>query len=106
NKPIDDEGRRRALMALIVCPMATIGAVLNLEAEPAVSAFPEAISGEVSFCGFASEPSFGASSYFIQRPRGNVLVDSPRAARPLIRRLGALGGVNWMVLSHRDDLAA
>src|SRR5262249_32747585 len=61
-QPNDDEGRRRALMALVACPTASIGAVPKLDAEPAVSAFPEPISGEVSFCGFASESSFGASS--------------------------------------------
>lgn len=35
----------------------------------------------------------------------NILVDSPRAARPLLARIEALGGVSLMFLSHRDDVA-
>lgn len=104
-QPNDDEQRHRALMALVACPTASIGAMPKADTRRAVEAFPEPISGEVYFCGFASESSFGASSYFIRRPRGNVLVDSPRAARPLMRRLASMGGVKWMFLSHRDDVA-
>jgi glyoxylase-like metal-dependent hydrolase (beta-lactamase superfamily II)/ferredoxin len=104
-QPASDEQRHRALMALVACPTASIGTVTKSDAAGAVKAFPEPIAGPVFFCGFASASSFGASSYFIQRPGGNVLVDSPRAARPLMRRLGAMGGVRWMFLSHRDDVA-
>src|SRR5262249_54685468 len=54
-----------------------------------------------------SESSYGASSYLVRREAaaGNVLVDSPRAARPLVERLRALGGVRLMFLTHRDDVA-
>src|SRR5262249_49559533 len=52
-----------------------------------------------------AESSFGASSYLIRRPDGNVLVDSPRAAGPLMNRLAQLGGIRWMFLTHRDDVA-
>ena len=69
-------------------------------------AFPEPIEGEVGFCGYTSEASFGAWSYFIERPAGNVLMDSPRAAAPLLRRPSRRGAVSpRMVLSHRDDVA-
>jgi len=104
-QPNRDGQRHRASMALVACPTASIGAVPKTDIQRAVKAFPEPISGEVYFSGFASESSFGASSYFIQRPRGNVLVDSPRAARPLMHRIEAMGGVKWMFLSHRDDIA-
>lgn len=39
------------------------------------------------------------------RPEGNVLVDSPRFAAPLVRRIEAMGGVALMFLTHRDDVA-
>jgi glyoxylase-like metal-dependent hydrolase (beta-lactamase superfamily II) len=70
-----------------------------------VAAYPELIDGNVYFCGFASESSYGASSYLIVRPEGNVLVDSPRFVRPLARRIEKLGGVSFMFLTHRDDVA-
>jgi glyoxylase-like metal-dependent hydrolase (beta-lactamase superfamily II) len=59
----------------------------------------------VHFCGFASADSYGASSWLVVRPDGNVLIDSPRAARPLLRNLDALGGVRTLFLTHRDDVA-
>jgi glyoxylase-like metal-dependent hydrolase (beta-lactamase superfamily II)/ferredoxin len=95
---------RRAQMALVACPTASIGSQ-DRDAAEAALAFPETIEGEVSFCGYTSEKSFGAWSYFIERPAGNVLVDSPRAAGPLLRRLEERGGVAVMFLSHRDDVA-
>ena len=41
------------------------------------------VADGVYYCGFASEDSFGASSYLVARPGNGVLVDSPRAAKPL-----------------------
>jgi glyoxylase-like metal-dependent hydrolase (beta-lactamase superfamily II)/ferredoxin len=98
-------GELRALMALVACPTASIGTVSRLDAKPAVESFPEPIADEVYYCGFAAESSFGARSYLIRRPAGNVLVDSPRAARPLLQRIEELGGVSLMFLTHRDDVA-
>src|SRR5258706_1572971 len=98
-------GRRRASMAVLACPTASIGTDDKSELEAATAAFPGRIEGEVSFCGYPAEASCGAWSYFIQRPAGNVLMDSPRAAGPLLAALEARGGVATMVLSHRDDVA-
>lgn len=104
-QPADGAETHRALMALVACPTASIGTVHKISASAAARAFPEPVEGDVFFCGYAAESSFGASSYFIRRPRGNGLVDSPRAAGPLMQRLERLGGVRWMFLSHRDDVA-
>lgn len=95
----------RAEMALVTCPTASIGTASRRDLSAAVAAFPERIEDEVHFCGFASESSFGGSSYLIVRPEGNVLVDSPRFTAPLVRRIEALGGVRWMFLTHQDDVA-
>lgn len=105
HQPETEIERQRALMALITCPTASIGTVTKHDMSSAVAAYPECIEGNVYFCGFASEKSFGASSYLIVRPEGNVLVDSPRFAAPLVRRIEAMGGIALMFLSHRDDVA-
>jgi len=64
------------------------------------------VDENVSFCGYTAESSFGAWSYFVERPQGgNVLVDSPRAAGPLLKELERRGGVATMFLTHRDDVA-
>jgi len=94
-----------ALKALITCPTASIGSLRNRNAKAAVAAYPEAIDDNVYFCGFASESSYGASSYLIVRPEGNVLIDSPRFATPLVKRIEKMGGVRLMFLTHRDDVA-
>jgi glyoxylase-like metal-dependent hydrolase (beta-lactamase superfamily II)/ferredoxin len=105
HQPHSAEDELAALKALVTCPTASIGALGSHKAVRAVAAYPELIEDEVYFCGFAAESSFGASSYLIVRPEGNVLVDSPRFARPLARRIEKLGGVRWMFLTHRDDVA-
>jgi glyoxylase-like metal-dependent hydrolase (beta-lactamase superfamily II) len=104
-QPDTEADRRRALMALVCCPTASIGTTEKHDASPAIAAFPDRIADDVFHAGFHSEASFGAASYFIARERGNVLVDSPRFTRPLVRRLEELGGVTVMFLTHRDDVA-
>jgi glyoxylase-like metal-dependent hydrolase (beta-lactamase superfamily II)/ferredoxin len=106
SQPRSDEGTLRAKMALVACPTSAIGSVSKLDVSAAVRAFPERIAAaDVYYCGFASESSYGASSYLVTRTDGNVLVDSPRAARPLLDRIAGLGGIRTMLLSHRDDVA-
>jgi glyoxylase-like metal-dependent hydrolase (beta-lactamase superfamily II) len=98
----------RALMALVACPTASIGTVSRRSARSGVAAFPVHVVDDVYFCGFTSEASFGAWSYLIVRPKelgGNVLVDSPRFSNPLVKRIEGMGGVDLMLLSHRDDIA-
>jgi glyoxylase-like metal-dependent hydrolase (beta-lactamase superfamily II)/ferredoxin len=104
-QPSHKEGHLRASMALVACPVGSIGTDDRTAIAPASKAFPHPLTERVSFCGYTSDKSFGAWSYLIQRPEGNVLVDSPRAAEPLLKNLEALGGVAKLVLSHRDDVA-
>jgi glyoxylase-like metal-dependent hydrolase (beta-lactamase superfamily II)/ferredoxin len=104
-QPADAAAAHRAAMALVACPVAAIGTATKRDVAAARAAFPEPIDGGVYYCGWASESSFGARSYLIVRPRGNILVDSPRYAAPLVEAIEALGGVRWMFLTHRDDVA-
>jgi glyoxylase-like metal-dependent hydrolase (beta-lactamase superfamily II)/ferredoxin len=104
-QPDGPEGERRALMALVSCPTNSIGSLHKLDPRPAMAALPEVIDDGVLFCGYSSPDSYGATSYLVLRPDGNVLVDSPRAARPLLSRVEALGGIRKLFLTHRDDVA-
>lgn len=104
-QPTDDAARQRALIALVTCPTASIGTTRKLDTRAAARALPEQVDGDVYFCGWASEAAYGAAAWLIRRPGGNVLVDSPRAASTLMTRLEELGGVRYMFLSHRDDVA-
>ncbi len=107
-QPETDEQRKRALMALVACPTASIGTTITHDFRAGIDAFPSLIAEDVYFCGFTSESSFGAWSYPIVRPAargGNVLVDSPRFATQLVKRIKDMGGVSKMFLTHRDDVA-
>jgi len=104
-QPSGKEREHRALMALVACPTASIGTSPKKPLGAALTAFPEHVEDGVHDCGWRSEASYGACSYLIVRPGGNVLVDSPRASSPLMKRIEALGGVRTMVLSHQDDVA-
>src|ERR1051326_1007808 len=108
HQPETEEEVRLALMSIVACPTSSIGTTRKYDARVGVEAFPELLDGSVYYCGFNSESSFGAWSYLVVRPEeegGNVLVDSPRFTRPLVRKIEALGGVRTIFLTHRDDVA-
>jgi glyoxylase-like metal-dependent hydrolase (beta-lactamase superfamily II)/ferredoxin len=107
-QPQNPGEQHRAFMALVACPTASIGTTTHRSAKPGVEAFPVHVTDDIYFCGFTSEASFGAWSYLIVRPPeqgGNVLIDSPRFAAPLVRRIEQMGGVNLIFLTHKDDIA-
>jgi glyoxylase-like metal-dependent hydrolase (beta-lactamase superfamily II)/ferredoxin len=108
HQPENAAETERALMALVACPTASIGTTEHHDARIGIDAYPSLITDNVYFCGFTAESSFGAWSYLIVRPPaegGNVLIDSPRFATQLVKRIEAMGGVSTMFLTHRDDVA-
>jgi len=108
HQPLTESETERALMALVACPTASIGTIRHHNARIGIDAFPELISENVYFCGYTSESSFGAWSYLVVRPEsegGNILIDSPRFATQLIKKIDAAGGVRRMFLTHKDDVA-
>src|SRR5215831_7947215 len=61
-QPAAPADERRALMALVACPTASIGDARKRSVAEAARAFPEEIADGVSYCGYAAESSYGASS--------------------------------------------
>ncbi len=108
-QPTTEAERVAALEALLACPTASIGTQEKpTDIRQIQQRFPLQIDNNVFYCGYHSERSYGAASYFIQRPEsegGNVLIDSPRFTPPLVKQLEAMGGVRYMYLTHRDDVA-
>ncbi|MEA5389940.1 MBL fold metallo-hydrolase [Cyanobium gracile UHCC 0139] len=113
-QPQGEGETRAALMALQACPVAAIGTSRELLARSPADGFPAPVcslpAGAVHYGGWASRKSFGASSWLITRRHAdgrpnNVLIDSPRWSGALARRIGALGGLQRILLSHRDDVA-
>ena len=105
-QPQNDEVTLQALQAMMACPTTSIGT--QEKSSLIVTArdmFPLHIDGPVYYCGYHSAHSYGAASYLIQHPDGNILVDSPRFNGPLVKGIEKLGGIRYMFLTHRDDIA-
>lgn len=102
-QPATEDDKRAALQALVACPTASIGAASS--AREAAHDFPLQVEGEVYYCGYASEKSFGGSSYFVRHSEGNWLIDSPRWSSQLVRKFHEAGGIRRIFLTHRDDVA-
>jgi len=77
------------------------------ELKAAQQGLPSPVPGcpGIYHCGWHSEKSYGGASYLIVRPEGNILVDSPRFNPVLARQIKELGGVKWIFLTHKDDVA-
>jgi glyoxylase-like metal-dependent hydrolase (beta-lactamase superfamily II)/ferredoxin len=105
HQPESGEELLAAQKALISCPTASIGSLTKHDMRPALASLPELVDSDVYRCGYASESSFGAISYFVRRPSGNILIDSPRFSGPLVKNIATLGGASRMLLTHQDDVA-
>jgi len=106
-QPEGDERVRQAYQALLACPVGSIGTECSdkTRLKEAMSSFPLLLEGGVFYCGFNSEKSFGANSYFIQHPDGNWLIDSPRYIKHLVDAIERMGGLRYIFLTHEDDVA-
>jgi len=92
-----------AWRALLFCPVGAIH--LDGEKPRVAGTFPHPVDGPVSILGYAAEGSYGANSFLVEAAEGNVMVDSPRWALPLVRELEGRGGLAHVLLTHRDDVA-
>jgi glyoxylase-like metal-dependent hydrolase (beta-lactamase superfamily II)/ferredoxin len=105
HQPETDAEMLAAQKALISCPTASIGTARRQDMSRALASLPEHVDEDVYRCGYTSESSFGAFSYLIRKESGNVLIDSPRFAGPLVKNIVRMGGVTRMLLTHQDDVA-
>lgn len=96
----------RSLAALLSCPTSSIGTVDKPKNIKEVQQnLPALVTENIYHCGYHSEKSYGAASYLIVRPEGNILIDSPRFVPPLVKNIEAMGGIRYLYLTHRDDVA-
>ncbi len=107
HQPATELETRQAYRALLACPTGSIGAEHTNQPlfHAAKADFPLPIEDNVYYCGFNSETSFGANSFFVQHPGGNWLIDSPRYLKQLVEAFDRLGGIAHIFLTHEDDVA-
>lgn len=105
-QPKSKEDERNAWRALLACPVGSIGCTDKSKMASEVQKdFPLLVADDVYYCGYNSRDSYGANAYFIKHPDGNWLVEAPRYVKNLAERIEAMGGVKYIFLSHRDDVA-
>lgn len=106
-QPEDEQQTHRAYQALLACPVGSIGTEQSdkTRLRTAMAGFPLPLEEDVSYCGFNSEKSFGANSFFIEHPDGNWLIDSPRYIKHLVEIFERRGGIAHIFLTHKDDVA-
>ncbi|MGI8756934.1 MAG: MBL fold metallo-hydrolase [Acidimicrobiales bacterium] len=102
-QPETAEEVEMAWRAVLVCPTRSVGHVSERRPERLV--FPHHLGDGVFRLGHNARSSFGAHSYLVQRPAGNVMVDAPRWTREVYGPVEDLGGVAHIMLTHRDDVA-
>ena len=107
HQPNNEIEQHQAYQALLACPVGSIGTEQSDKSllQAAMASFPLVLERGVSYCGFNSEKSFGANSFFIEHPDGNWLIDSPRYIKHLVEVFERCGGIAHIFLTHKDDVA-
>jgi glyoxylase-like metal-dependent hydrolase (beta-lactamase superfamily II) len=92
-----------AWRAMLVCPTASVRRASG--GSPPAGLYPERLAQGIYRCGYNAKSSYGAHSYFVTRPEGNVLIDAPRLTRHVSAFMRGQGGLQHIFLTHRDDVA-
>ena len=100
HQPSSDEELIAAQRALISCPTASIGDLAKRNMNAAIATLPELIAEDVYRCGYTSESSFGAISYYLRDVK--VMIDSNAsgscADSPWIRAIRSGGVISCHVI--------
>jgi glyoxylase-like metal-dependent hydrolase (beta-lactamase superfamily II) len=102
-QPSTPEEVHQAWLAAELCPTRSVRTESHLRPPP--SLYPHRLDESVYLCGHNHRSSFGAHSYFVTRPSGNLLIDSPQFTRKLLGHYEEAGGIAKILLTHRDDVA-
>ncbi len=105
HQPQSDEEVISATRALLCCPTGSIGTKEKNDAKTVRSQFPLQLEDNVYYSGFNSPRSYGGNSFFIQEKSGNWLIDSPKYLPFLAEQIDSMGGIKYIFLTHRDDVA-
>jgi glyoxylase-like metal-dependent hydrolase (beta-lactamase superfamily II)/ferredoxin len=104
-QPATANEERDALRALLCCPTGSIGTQASNDAKSVVADFPLQLEENVFYAGFNSAKSYGGNAYFVRHDGGNWLVDSPKFLPQLVSAIEFMGGLRYIFLTHRDDVA-
>jgi glyoxylase-like metal-dependent hydrolase (beta-lactamase superfamily II) len=102
-QPVTAEELTLAWRARLLCPTASVRTERHVE--PPDGVFPEPMTKNVYRLGYNARDSWGAHSFLIRRAHGNAMVDAPRWTNRVVEALEESGGLAFILLTHRDDVA-
>lgn len=102
-QPASPEEEMTLWRAALACPTRSIGTASRRPAPPGV--FPQQVAPGVFLCGANDLRSFGAHAWFVPHARDAFLVDAPHWNRVIVRAIEDAGGIDHILLTHRDDIA-
>src|SRR6202167_3907246 len=89
--------------ATLACPTRSIGSDSGRHPPPGV--FRLHVAPGLILCGHNDLRSFGAHAWLVPQARDPFLVDAPHWNRALVRAIEDAGGIDHVLLTHRDDIA-
>jgi glyoxylase-like metal-dependent hydrolase (beta-lactamase superfamily II) len=89
--------------AALACPTRSVGTASRRHAPPGV--FPMQVAPGVFLCGHNDPRSFGAHAWFVPQARDPFMVDAPHWNGTLVQAIEDAGGIDHVLLTHRDDIA-
>jgi glyoxylase-like metal-dependent hydrolase (beta-lactamase superfamily II)/ferredoxin len=105
DQPVGGPARLEAWLAAEACPTRSIGTLSRARRPGRLYPREIGVDTDVFDCGYCAESSFGASAWFVARPAGNLLIDSPRFTEALAAPITERGGIRHVLLTHQDDVA-
>lgn len=104
-QPETPEETLQAWRAALACPTGSILAPRGLPMPEHI--FPEQLAPNLYRLGYNDNATAGAHPFFIRSSTGlNFLIDGPRYVQKLVDFMEEQGGLDHVLLTHRDDVGA
>jgi glyoxylase-like metal-dependent hydrolase (beta-lactamase superfamily II)/ferredoxin len=84
-----------------ICPVRSIGTESGLRW---VRHHPVEVAPGVWRTGYNAQETAGGNAFVVPRPDGGLLIDAPRSTQRLHADIERLGGIDAILLTHRDDV--
>lgn len=102
-QPATPDEERRMWLAALACPTNSVRRDPPLPRPRGL--YPLGLGSGVWYAGHNARSSFGANAFLVDRPWGRAMVDAPKWHPDVVSWLEQRGGLDHVLLTHRDDVA-
>ena len=103
HQPASEQETEDAWRGVLVCPVAAVRPPKGLKMPAGL--FPQALAPGVWRLGYNARSSYGAHSYITLAGGLRLMIDGSRWSSHLERWIAEAGGLDHILLTHRDDVA-